>query len=227
MSLSDVIQSHINATVDNLYTTMPGKITKIWKKGSSTVVDVKPLLNNRARDGQVIEEDGLSGLPVVWPQGGNSYITFPLEVGDNVAIHFSMRNMMEWKNGDGVKPVTPVRRSLHSLNNAFVVPGLLPYSQGREIDSEAVRIASDATEIRILKDGTIELGEGATEAVLKGTAFKALFDTLLGALLNHTHPVSGNTAGPNPALVALSQPTSDFPGSKLPEEVLSTVSKTK
>jgi hypothetical protein len=218
MSLSDVIQSHINATVDNLYTTMPGKITKIWKKGSSTVVDVKPLLNNRARDGQVIEEDGLSGLPVIWPQGGNSYITFPLEVGDNVAIHFSMRNMMEWKNGDGVKPVTPVRRSLHSLNNAFVVPGLLPYSQGVEIDSEAVRIASDKTEIRILKDGTIELGEGATEAILKGDAFKTYLDQIITALISHTHPVSGSTAAASPGLATLQA---------LPEEVLSTVSKTK
>lgn len=173
----------------------------------------------------VLEEEVLYDVPVVWPQGGKSYITFPLKVGDNVAIHFSMRNMMEWKNSGGVDPQTPVRRSLHSLNNAFVVPGLLPYSRGVEIDPDAVRIASDATEIRILEDGTIELGEGATEAIMKGTAFKGLFDQLLAVLLNHNHPVSGSTADPNPALAALA--TSTFPGSKLPDTVLSTVSKTK
>ena len=132
---------------------------------------------------------------------------------------------MEWKNSDGTEPQTPVRGTLHSLNNAYVIPGLQPFSEGVEIDPDAARISSGATEIRVLRDGTIELGEGATEALLKGTAFKALFDVLLAALLNHSHPVSGNSAGPSPALTALA--TSTFPGNALPDTTLSTVSKTQ
>ncbi len=224
LTQSDVINSHIKANNQALYTVLPGKVVAVKVKDGSTVVDVQPLVNKRYEDGRVETENVLGGLPVVWPQGGGAYITFPLEVGDGVAIHFSMRNLMEWKGSDGSGIQTPVRGCLHSLNNAFVVPGLLPYSQGVEIDPDAARISSGATEIRVLKDGTIELGEGATDALLKGTAFKALFDSLLAALLTHTHPVSGSTAEASPALVALS--TSTFPGNALPDTTLSTVSKT-
>lgn len=224
-SLQDAIKSHINVELSELYTCLPAKITAIKVLGSSTVVDVQILLNkldnqNRPEVYQTIED-----LPLQWPQSGGCFITTPLEIGDNVMVYFTMTNMSAWKNSDGVGPQTPRDKRRHNLNDGFAVPGVLPYQLGQQVDSEAVRISSGFTEIRVLKDGTIELGEGATERIIKGDAFKTLFDSLLAGLIAHTHPVSGSTAAASVDLT--SAIASSFPGNVLPETTLSEVSKTK
>lgn len=71
-----------------------------------------------------------------------------------------------------------------------------------EGDTEAKQI------MKVLPDGTIELGKAATESVIKGTAFKTFFDT-------HTHPV-----------ISLGSP-SGVPTLPMPPTTLSTVVKTE
>lgn len=224
MSLFDAIDSHIKATLQQLYTALPGNIVKVKERDGGTVVDIKLGVNRILNDGRVFEEEVIYDVPLIWPSANGCYITMPVEEGDTVLVYFAMRACPEWKNGDGgVK--TPSLKRLHDRNDAFAVPAMLPYRVAPKVDSDAVRISSEGTEIRILKGGTIELGEGATERLIKGDTFKTLFNSLLAALSEHTHPVSGAVAGVSTNLSTAI--TSSFPGNVLPDNVLSEVSKTK
>lgn len=223
-ALFDAIDSHVQAAIRSMYTCLPGKVLVVKEQNGSTVVDVEIGIARVLEDDRSFYEPVIYDVPLVWPSSSGCYITTPIVEGDTVLLYFSMRAASEWKNGGGEFQV-PFSKRLHNLNDAFATPSMLPYGLSPNVDSEAVRVSSGATEIRILKDGTIELGEGATEQLLKGNAFKTLFDTLLSALSTHTHPVSGSTAAASVDLSAAI--TSSFPGNKLPTTVLSEVSKTK
>lgn len=216
---SEAIQSHLNAAMKDLYTTLPGKVTRVYKQGKSTVVSVQPMINKVDTSGKVFLEPELDDVPIVWPSAGGCYFTLPIEAGDQVLLHFAMRSAISYKNSDGVDPQTPLTKRTHNVNDVFAVPSMLPYEVGTEVDSQAVRISSGATEIRIMKDGTIELGEGATERLIKGDAFKAFLDPILLLLSTHTHPVSGATASASAELAPMDV--------AIPENNLSDVSKTK
>lgn len=187
--LYETIQSHVQEALDYLYTSLPAVITKVGKKGNSTVVNAQPLINRVSQEGYADFEPIIEDVPVQWPQGGGFRITCPLEVGDNVMLHFTMRGAMEVKNSDGKKPVTSLNKRLHSLPDAFAVPTTLTYSSGKEIDSDALSVGSDSMEIRITKEGSIELGKDAAEHVMLGDAFITKF-------LAHTHTYV-DSIGPN------------------------------
>ena len=226
----DSIKSYIAEAVSELYTTLPAKVIAVKKKGNSTVVDVQPLINRRYQSGAVDEEPVLGDVPLQWPSGGGCYITFPIEIGDNVELNFSMRALTEWRNGDGQRQQTPTDKRLHALSDAFATPCIHTYQSGIEVDSTAVEISSGATEIRVLKDGTIELGEGAIERLIKGDAFRAALGDLITPLITHTHPVSGSTAALSPdlALVAVTFPIDPLlQKNTFKADILSEVSKTK
>lgn len=174
-----------------------------------------------------MQEPTLGNVPIQWPSGGGCFITMPIAEGDNVTLHFTMRALTEWRNSNGQEPQTATDSRLHSLSDVFAVPCLYPYQKGIEVDPDAVNISSGATEIRILKDGTIELGNGATEKLLKG-------DDFISKFLPHTHTYIdsvGPPAVPTPKLTTgvttvLSTPdTLEVPADKW-GPTLSEVSKT-
>lgn len=218
MNLYDTIASHVNAMKNQMFTSLPAVVLKVYEiDGGGTVVDCSLGVRYMTKDGLITEDAPLMGIPLVWPSAAGCYITFPIEAGDTVMVNFAMRDVSRWVNGDG-SVTDPFTRRLHNLSDAFAMPSMLPYGKAPKVDSEAVKIASTGTEIRILKDGTIELGEGATEAIIKGNAFKTYLDSVITSLISHTHPVSGATADVSPALAGLTP---------MPESTLSEVSKTK
>lgn len=221
-TLSDVVESHIRKFLTNLYTCLPGFVVAVKELNGSTVVDVQTGVNRVTEDGRAEMDAVLEEVPIVWPSSGGCYITTPIEVGDTVLIYFGMRSTSEWKNSAGNEPQTPFLTLSHNVNDAFAMPSMLPYGKAPIVDSEAVKIASTGTEIRILKDGTIELGEGATEAIIKGNAFKTWIDAEFNKILAHTHPVQVSPAtgtGATTGIVLSLTP--------MPETTLSEVSKTK
>jgi hypothetical protein len=180
ITLSENIKSHLNSALSQIYTSMPAKVIKIYKVGSSTVVDVKPLLNMRFNDGSVEEEPPLGGVMIKWPSAGGCFITCPIEVGDTVDLNFSMRALTEHKNSDGKEPQTAMSKRLHNMNDAYATPCATVYEKGHEVDPDALVLSSKAIEIRITNEGVIELGKEATESLIKGNQF-------LTAFLDHKH----------------------------------------
>lgn len=222
MSLSETIQSHIKSDRRNFFTSIPAVVTKVHEVEGSTVVDCEIGVRYLRKDYTIEEDAPLTNVPLIWPSAGGCYITLPIEQGDTVMVNFAMRDCDEWKSSGGV--TDPITSRLHNPSDCFATPAALPYGKAPKVDSEAVKVSSGATEVRIMKDGTIELGKGAVERLLKG-------DSFLSAFLNHTHTqvsFPGGTSTAVPALTsgvttALSTPdTID-----LWEDNLSEVSKTK
>lgn len=215
--LFDVIQSHVTEAMKDVYTSMPAKVVKVYEVEGTTVVDVQPLINRIDTANYVDQEPVLQKVPLVWPSGGGFRFITPINIGDNVLLHFSMKNIVNWKNSGGDAPTTPLDKRQHSLNDSFAVPCVYPTKKGFTAPTDALSIGSDDVEIRITKDGVIELGKGATEAILKGDAFKAYLDGELNKIKTHTHPVSGSSAAASPELATI------LP---VPDTTLSKVSKT-
>ncbi len=178
--LFDVIQSHVTEAMKDVYTSMPAKVVKVYEVEGTTVVDVQPLINRIDTANYVDQEPVLQKVPLVWPSGGGFRFITPIKIGDNVLLHFSMKNIVNWKNSSGDAPTTPLDKRQHSLNDSFAVPCIYPTKKGFTAPTDALSIGSDDVEIRITKDGVIELGKGATERILKG-------DEFLAAFLSHTH----------------------------------------
>lgn len=216
-SFSEAVNSHIKSALKDLYTTMPGIVEKVYVVDGVTVIDVQPALHWVSPDNRTFKEQVLKEVIVQWPSAGGCYITFPIEKGDSVMLHFAMKDCVDWKTGDGSAPVAPRTKRLHSVNDVFATPQVSTYRGGYEIDSEGVCIGSENVEVRILKDGTIELGKGATERLVKG-------DSFLSQFLSHTHTYSnaGTPTLTTPVSTVLSVP--DTTG--LWEDNLSDVSKT-
>ena len=216
-SFSEAVNSHIKAVLRDLYTSMPGIVEAVKVVDGVTVIDVQPALNFTSPDNRAFKEPVLKDVVVCWQSVGGCYITMPIEEGDEVMLHFSMRDSQDWKDSDGSASITPRTKRLHDANDVFATPVVSTYRGSREIDSEGVCIGSEAVEIRILKDGTIELGNGAVERLLKGDSFLTQF-------LSHTHTYSnsGTPTLTSPVSTVLSTPDT----SVLWEDNLSGVSKT-
>ena len=213
----DVVASHVRAALKDLYTEMPGIVEAVKVVDGITVIDVQPALNKTEKDGVSYKESLLRDVIIRWPSAGGCYITMPITKGDTVTLHFCMRDVSGWTDSDGSTPITPESKRLHNANDVFATPDISTNRGSREIDSEGVCIGSEAVEIRILKDGTIELGNGAVERLLKGDSFLTQF-------LSHTHTyVSPSGAAlTSPVSTVLSTPDT----SVLWEDNLSDVSKT-
>ena len=177
-NIYEAIQSHVKEALSYLYTSLPAVVTKVGVKDGATVVNAQPLISRVSQEGYVDKEPVLENILVQWPEGGGFRITCPIEEGDTVMLHFTMRGAMEFKNSDAAKPVVSVEKRLHSLPDAFAVPTRLTYSTGKQIDSDAMAMGSDSMEIRITKQGTIELGRDAVEKLVLGDTFLALYNTL-------------------------------------------------
>lgn len=218
----EAITAIIENKLNSLYTTMPAKVEKVYTVEGSTVVDVQPLLNIISTEGYVDKENILQEVPIVWPSGGGFRVIAPLEAGDNVLLHFSMKNLVNWKNSEGDAPTTPLNKRRHNINDAFAVPCIYPFKNGPQVDTEALSIGSDDVEVRITKDGVIELGRGATEKILKG-------DSFLNQFLSHTHTYVdsvGAGATPTPKLTTGVTTVLGTPDTSQWDSNLSTVSKT-
>lgn len=223
MAAVDFVLSWIKSETSQIYTTLPAKVTKVYKKDNSTVLNVQTLVNRVDSQFDSFLDAEMLDVPIQWPSAGGCYITCPIEVGDQVTLHFYMRNAAGWKRSDGVEPQTPTSVRSHSKNDVFAVPSVQPFTEGREVDSEALAMGSEGIEIRVLKSGAIQLGSGATEALVLGDKFKTYLDGIVAKLESHIHPVTTlvdgtPTAGvmqPSPTLEALPK----MPDSTLSEKV--------
>ena len=224
--IESYVLGHIHAHTKSMYTTLPGQIVRVYSADDSdaTLVSVQLGVAHVTTDKIAYADPVLDDIPLVWPGSDGCAITCTIGEGDSVLVHFAMRNCDRFKyagDSEGINSVIiPVMRRSHDINDAFAVPSRLFFKEAPSVDQNAVRISSGETEIRVMKDGTIEFGEGATERLIKGDLFKSFLDPILSAIKTHVHPdpVSGTTA------VSAELATMEV---AVPESNLSEVTKTK
>ena len=182
------VKKQINDTLDWTYTSLPASVITYDEKTQTATV--QPLINYTWEDGVVHEDPPIEDVPIIFPSAGGGMISFPVAVGDTVLLQFCMRAIGDWVEGDG-SASTPLENRTHELSDAVAIPGLYPKRNTLEPDPDNVEIKFKGNKITlktngdvVIEAGKIELGAGASESVILGDAFKAIFDT-------HVHGAAG------------------------------------
>ena len=186
MSLKQAIQSNIKDSLGNVYTSIPAIVTGVTERNGSTVINCEIAVRYMVDGGLIYENAPLQDVPLRWPSAGGCYITMPIEIGDTVMINFAMRDCSLFMSDVSGDVVDPYSARQHDMADAFATPSMLRYGDSPKVDNDGISINSGATEIRILKDGTIELGKGSLEKALMAETFMdSFFDH------QHTYMVEG------------------------------------
>ena len=96
--LTEALENFIEGyTKENLYTSIPARVLSVSGYGDSQTVTVSPSISRTKMTGQVIGNDDIIiyDVPVINPSGGGGLLSFPIIVGDNVWLNFSMRSLEE------------------------------------------------------------------------------------------------------------------------------------
>ena len=193
-SLKDVILSNIAASRANTFTSLPAIVTKVYNEGNSTVVDVNIAISRVGR----MEDYGITKLtrvPLMWPKVNGCAIVMPIAVNDEVMLHFTMRDSGKWRYSDGKTPVLASTIVTQDVSDAYATPTTTTYATGAKIDPNAVIIDTGGTQIRITKDGNIELGKDASEQLVLGNTFMELYNAMVDLVKSHTHVVPQSPSG--------------------------------
>ena len=121
--LSQVAQESLNRT----FTSMVGRV--INNSGlEEGRVDVQIIVNKRTTDGEVREYPPILAVPLLWPSSSTSMVSFPVNVGDNVLLVFSQRDIDNFKLG-ATNCHEPSTNRKYSINDAVAIPCVFPFSQ--------------------------------------------------------------------------------------------------
>lgn len=193
-TLGEIVMGHIDVALEQLRVAQPGRIESYDPVTGRA--EVTPLLKRpvHLEDGSVswISLPRTHGVPVALPRAGGRRIKLPVAKGDVVLLVFCDFALDEWKAGQGVGDpngiVQPGTLGTHQLADAIAIPCLWDPVGAPAHDS-----------IELLADGTVLLGEGATQGVGLGHALRTELDALWNAIFGgHTHPVTAapGTTGP-------------------------------
>ena len=134
----------VNAAIAGLWTALPGIVQSF--DASAVTCTVQPAIQ-----GIVTNEDGtrtavnlplLVDVPIVFPRGGGTTLTFPVSVGDECLVIFSSRCIDAWWQSGGVQ--IPMEARKHDLSDGFALVG--PMSQAKKIggiSTSTVQLRSD------------------------------------------------------------------------------------
>lgn len=117
--LTEFVLNEIGTAKKEVFTGFPATVVEY----DNQYCRVKPALNIRYPDGDVIELPEVSGVPVNFAAGGGGILSFPVRVDDTVWVQCSMVALDEWLQAYQ-RTLTPSTRRMHALNDA-VVTGII------------------------------------------------------------------------------------------------------
>jgi hypothetical protein len=135
-TLEELLKLSFYREASGMYTAIPCRITNIPNSLSDLRVDVEPVIQQQYADGSFEEHTQILGVPVVFPTGRTSMLSFPLFVGDTVLCVFSQSSMDNFKQGSGTPQRASDARRMDS-RDAIAIPGLYPF--GKSLNRAAVR----------------------------------------------------------------------------------------
>jgi hypothetical protein len=199
IGLSDVALAATRQAIRECRVALPGSIQS-YDAGTQKAT-VQPLLFDAW-----VDEDGerrsaalppVTNVPVVFPGAGGFRLTFPVNPGDNCLLIFSDRSLDAWLSQGGL--VDPLDPRMHDKTDGIALVGLRDFGHPLTgARGDAMTLGKDGgTQIHV-ESGHVRLGgQGATEPVVLGNAYKTALTTFLQAL--NTFAVAAN-AGAAPAL---------------------------
>lgn len=167
MSWKSFIKSHLDSLQSQLFTTLPAIVTDVSNLELEQTISVRPTIDILHSDGQINECPEIYNVPVIFPSAGGGILSFPIKVGDNVLVQFSMRNLENWLEGDGNSVVENTMRS-HDMSDAIAIVGLTTKANTLNPSPKDVVLKFKGSSITIKDNSDIEIiqGESASSVSL-------------------------------------------------------------
>lgn len=164
-SLQELVIASFESQLNNQYTSIPCIVVAVV---GPNMVSIQPTINNKSKDGTVVEHPSIVGVPVGFPVSDTAGMTFPIKVGTTGLAIFSMRNLDGWKSGNG-RPSSPQNFAVMDRSDAMFYPGLQPPGSSVNSPTKHVlahdvndtvmfsNIGGSECEVRLKVDGSIEI----------------------------------------------------------------------
>lgn len=133
--LTELILDEIGDERKEIHTGFPATIVRY----ENQFCRVKPNINFRYQDGDVIEPADIDGVPFCFAGGGGGILSFPVKVGDVVWIQCSMVALDEWLQ-QYQNSFTPSSRRMHSINDAVVTAVLFTKDLRVGVDPDHIEL---------------------------------------------------------------------------------------
>jgi hypothetical protein len=120
MKQNEIISTLIDALLEaqsNLHTATIAKVTAV----NETTINCLPVLN-RTFNGVSIALPEFIGVPLEVNQGGGSYTTYPVAIGDYCILSVMERCFDSWWNGQDF--VSPIDARMHDFSDCFAKVGV-------------------------------------------------------------------------------------------------------
>jgi hypothetical protein len=201
-SLVDVLDAYGKQLLMDVHTCMPGQITT-WDPVTQKA-DIKPLIQRRIQ-----HEDGteavealpiLPDVPVIFQRSLQFFLSFPLQIGDFVLVHYVEASLDKWLSGGG-EDTDPDDFRRHDLTDAVAVPGLTPFSRAlKEVHTTNLVMGHEGgLQIHITPTGTMDIKVAGTAGsyVALGDVLQTWYTSTLKVWLDtHVHPTGVGPSGP-------------------------------
>lgn len=116
-----IVQDAIRSGV---YTVLPAKVTNVSQLSSQQVINATPLIGRRYEDGTYLEPQEIYNIPVMFPSAGGGILSFPIKEDDGVLLLFSMRDIDNWEDSNGIDILPPYSPRNHAMTDAIAIAGL-------------------------------------------------------------------------------------------------------
>ena len=184
---TELLNLAIGSWLGDIHTCMPGKIDSYDPK--TQMATVKPLVKRRIVHGDGSEDleviPPITNVPVTFLRAAGFFMSFPVEKGDLVTLHFCETSIDNYMSGTG-EDTDPDEFRHHDLSDAIAVPGFYPFRRPiNDISSANLVIGKDdgGAQIHITPSGAVKIGSDlATDASVKGTTYRSAEDTMLTVL---------------------------------------------
>ncbi len=150
----------LRQALKGINTCLPGLVVSY--DAATRRAKVQAALQMVGADGNPVSRPVVANVQVVFPCGGRSAFTFPLEAGDSVLLVYSQRGLRDFKKTHAMSQ--PGVESFFSYRDAFAIPGFGPV--GAWEPEHEIAISSGG--IRIKTSGTVSIE--ASEVTVNGRA---------------------------------------------------------
>lgn len=127
-NMQDAINNLITNKIREIDTASIGIIEKFDPVTQTATIQIAidRVIQTETADSIIIETESnplLVNVPVMFPGGGDWFLTFPVKKGDECLLIASQRSIDNWKSNGGVQEPSNVRRYL-SIKDAVAIVGL-------------------------------------------------------------------------------------------------------
>lgn len=183
LQLENVLEAAFEAFLQNVHTSMPGRITEF--DTTTNRATVRPLVQfAHVLEDETDQTDTIADIhdvPVLYPINASGGMTYPVGVGDDVFLHFASCSLSKIKTKGGITDPGDARRN--HISDAVAYPAWFSFNKVQ------FQTATDAVVLFAKAGMKVKAGgSSGTDATFMVTAFFTAFDTLMAALVTALGP---------------------------------------